>query len=35
MTDLGADPDPHYSPMHYFEMTEEQAEAFVKKGGKS
>ena len=21
MTDLGADPDPHYSPMHYFEMT--------------
>lgn len=35
MTDLGVDPDPDYSPMHYFEMTQEQAEAFVAKGGKS
>lgn len=35
MTDLGVDPDPNYSPMHYFEMTQEQAEAFVAKGGKS
>lgn len=35
MTDLGADPDPPYTPMHYFEMTPEQAEAFVAKGGKS
>jgi len=35
MTDFGADPDPAYSPMHYFEMTPEQAEAFIAKGGKS
>ena len=33
MTDLGMDPD--YSLMHYFEMTQEQAEAFVAKGGKA
>jgi len=35
MTDLGVDPDPDYSPMRYFEMTSEQAVAFVEKGGKS
>jgi hypothetical protein len=32
MTDLGIDPDPSYSPMRYFEMTPEQAEAFIAKG---
>lgn len=33
MTDLGVDPDPHYNPMRYFEMTQGQAEAFIAKGG--
>lgn len=32
MSDLGVDPDPDYSPMRYFEMTPEQAEAFIRKG---
>lgn len=32
MTDLGVDPDPNYNPMRYFEMTHEQAEAFIAKG---
>lgn len=34
MTDLGADPNPVYAPMRYFEMTEGQAEAFIEKGQK-
>ena len=34
MTDLGADPNPVYAPMRYFEMTEGQAEAFIEKGRK-
>jgi hypothetical protein len=33
MTDLGADQD--YQGLRYFEMTPEQAEAFIKKGGKT
>jgi hypothetical protein len=32
MTDLGVDPDPRYAPMRYFEMTPEQAEAFIERG---
>lgn len=32
MTDLG--PDPDYQGLRYFEMTSEQAEAFMEKGGK-
>lgn len=32
MTDLGIDQDPNYSPMRYFEMTPDQAEAFIAKG---
>ena len=35
MTDMGMNHDLDYSPMHYFEMTQEQAEAFVTKGGVS
>jgi hypothetical protein len=34
MTDLGADSDPNYSPMHYFEMTPEQSEVFIARGTK-
>jgi hypothetical protein len=33
MTDLGADQD--YQGLRYFEMSPEQAEAFIKKGGKT
>jgi hypothetical protein len=33
MTDLGADEE--YQDLRYFEMTPEQAEAFIKKGGKT
>ncbi|QOJ31439.1 MAG: GNAT family N-acetyltransferase [Gammaproteobacteria bacterium] len=32
MSDFGVDTDPNYSPMRYFEMTPEQAEAFIAKG---
>jgi hypothetical protein len=32
MTDLGVDPDPEYDPMRYFELTPEQAEAYIEKG---
>ena len=32
MTDMGADSDPKYHPMHYFEMTSEQAEVFIARG---
>lgn len=32
MTDMGADADPQYHPMHYFEMTPEQAEVFIARG---
>jgi len=35
MTDLGADPDPKYHPMHYFEMTSKQSEVFIARGTKS
>lgn len=35
MSDLGVDADPHYNPMHYFEMTAEQSEAFIARGKKS
>jgi GNAT superfamily N-acetyltransferase len=34
MTDLGADPDPDYQRMRYFEMTSEQAEVFIAKGNR-
>lgn len=32
MTDLGVDPDPAHQGLRYFEMTPEQAEAFIGKG---
>ena len=32
MTDLGIDPDPVHQGLRYFEMTPEQAEAFIGKG---
>lgn len=35
MTDLGPDPDPRHRGLRYFEMTPEQAEAFIEKGGKA
>jgi hypothetical protein len=35
MTDLGPDPDPRHQGLRYFEMTPEQAEAFIAKGGKA
>jgi hypothetical protein len=34
MTDLGIESGPPYAPMRYFEMTSDQAEAFIKKGQK-
>lgn len=35
MSDLGADSDPDYKSMHYFEMTSEQSEDFIARGTKS
>jgi hypothetical protein len=35
MTDLGSDSDPDYQGLRYFEMTPEQAAAFIAKGGKT
>jgi hypothetical protein len=35
MTDLGLDADPQHTGLRYFEMTPEQAEAFIEKGGKA
>lgn len=35
LTDLGPDPDPKHQGLRYFEMTPEQAEAFIEKGGKA
>lgn len=32
MTDFGADPDPAHQNLHYYEMTQEQALAFIAKG---
>jgi L-amino acid N-acyltransferase YncA len=34
MSDLGVEAESPYAPMRYFEMTSEQAEAFIKKGQK-
>jgi hypothetical protein len=35
MSDFGVDPDPNYRPMHYFELSTEQSDAFIAKGERS